>query len=56
MKEFDVKIQAIVTKTIRVEANDEDSATELAHQSFTTSYDGEDEGYQENTISCDEVK
>ena len=55
MKEFDVTITATITKTIRVEADTEDEATEQAHQIFTVD-DGGPEKYDQDTVLCEEVK
>ena len=56
MKEFDVTITATITKTIRVEADTEDEATEQAHQIFTVTNDGGPEKYDQDTVDCEEVK
>jgi hypothetical protein len=54
MPDYAVTIKATVIKTIMVEADDEDKATELAHQTFTV--EPEDcesaEKYDEETIAC----
>jgi hypothetical protein len=54
MADYAVTIKATVIKTIMVESDDEDKATELAHQLFTV--DPEDcessEKYDEETIAC----
>jgi len=56
MDEYDVIIQATVTKTVRVDADNEDEATQLAHQIFTVqSQEGEPEKYDEQTLSCHKV-
>jgi type IV secretory pathway VirD2 relaxase len=52
MPTYDVKITARVTKTIRVEADTEEEATEQAHQEFTVApEDGIDEKYDQETES-----
>jgi len=59
MKEYDVTITATITKTVRVEVEDhedEDKATETAHQVFCVQNDGSPEKYEQDTISCEEVK
>ena len=56
MKEFDVTITATITKTIRVEAEEEEEATDTAHQIFCVRNDGIPEKYDQDTISCEEVK
>lgn len=54
---FDVTIQATVTKTIRVEADNDQQATEQAHQIFTVEPDQlDEEKYDEQCLSCKEVK
>lgn len=55
MKEFDVTIRAIVTKTHRVEADTEDEAIETAHQIFSVNNDDTPEDYEQDTVSCKEV-
>jgi hypothetical protein len=54
MKTYDITIQAIITKTIRVEAEDKDSAYCEAHEQFSTECDG-DEYYEEETLNVKEV-
>jgi len=54
-KTFDVQIEAIVTKTIRVNAIDEDAAYGLAHEIFTVTCDNHEERYEENTLNIWEV-
>jgi hypothetical protein len=55
-KEYDVTIEARVRKTIRVKANSEDEATQEAHSLFTVApEEGEDEGYNEETLDCKEI-
>ena len=54
MKTYDVTIRAIVTKTIRVEVENEDDAYCEAHDQFTTECDGQ-ERYEEETLSVKEV-
>ena len=56
MKTYDVMIRGSVRKTMRVEAEDEDRATEIAHEEFTTASTDQDEAYNEETVSCLEVK
>ena len=56
-KTYDVQIEAIVTKTIRVNAIDEDAAYELAHEIFTVVNDGAIEtAYEQNTKNIFEVE
>ena len=54
MKQFDVTIRAVITKTLRVEAEDGDAACEAAHQAFTVECDG-DEDYQQDWLTWNEV-
>lgn len=54
MKTWDVVVRAVVTKTIRVEAESEDGAVEQAHMEFTSTPDDE-ECYKEETLSVKEV-
>jgi hypothetical protein len=55
MKTYNVTIQATITKTIRVEAEDRNMATIQAHEEFNV-YSGEaEEHYDEQTIEIDEV-
>lgn len=55
MKTYDVTIQAVVTKTIRVEASDSNEATIQAHEEFNV-YSGEgEEHYDEQTLEVNEV-
>jgi hypothetical protein len=53
---WNVKIQATVIKTINVEADTEQEATELAHELFTVqSEDGISENYNEETLDVSMV-
>ena len=54
MKTYAVVIRATVTKTILVDAEDKIQAAELAHQDFTVECDGEDENYEQDTLSVEE--
>lgn len=56
MPKYEVTIKATVQKTIKVEADNEDEAQEAARGMFTTTCEeGEDENYDEETISVEEV-
>ena len=55
MREFDVTIQAVVTKTIRVEAEDESKAYELASELFSVTSDEHDEKYEQAALNIEEV-
>ena len=54
LKTYDVTIRATVTKTIRVEADSQESAYCEAHEQFSTECDGQ-EYYEEETLHVDEV-
>jgi hypothetical protein len=54
-KTYDVTIEARVTKTIRVQADSEDEAQEIAHEIFDVNMDGLDERYIERTLDCKET-
>ena len=54
-KTYDVVIEAVVTKTIRVNAIDEDAAYDLAHEMFTVMSNGDAERYEQNTLDIYEV-
>ena len=56
MKEFDVTIKATVTKTYRVRAENEGTATELAHENFSVLNDDIDEIYTQYTERVEEVE
>lgn len=49
VRTYDVQIRATITKTVRVDAENEDAAVELAHQEFTLSPESE-EHYDEKTL------
>jgi hypothetical protein len=56
MKTYAVTIRAMVTKTLRVEAEDEDAAYQEAHELFNP-YSGEaEERYEEETLRIEEVQ
>ena len=50
MKEYEVVVRAIVTKTMIVEASDEREAEEFAHERFTVLPDNTPEDYDQETI------
>ncbi len=57
MKTYDVIIRATITKTYRVEANDETEADETAHSIFDCLTEpGIPENYEEDTLEIEEVK
>lgn len=45
-----VTIQAKVRKTLQIVATSEDEARQIAHESFTTDCDGDEEEYQEDVL------
>jgi len=55
LQSYDVEITATVRKTITVEAGDEKSAVEQAHELFTTDNEGE-EYYEQDTVSVTEAR
>lgn len=55
MKTYKVKIIATVVKTEEVEAANEDEAVELAHQQFTVACEGDEEDYNQETVSVEEL-
>lgn len=55
MKTYDVTIEATVIKVIRVEAENEDDAYVLAHESFSVLEDGNPEDYTQESLSIQEV-
>ena len=52
---YDIIIEARIRKTIRVEAQCEDEATQLAHELFTVANTDEEENYEEYTLDVDKV-
>lgn len=57
MKKYDVTIRAYITKTVRVEAENEDDAIDLAHQDFNYLPEKDvAEDYDEETMNVEEVK
>jgi hypothetical protein len=55
MKTYDITIQAIITKTITVQANNDDDAYELACEGFSDVCFDLDEHYEQDCISLKEV-
>lgn len=53
---YDVQIEAVVTKTVRVNAVDEDAAYDLAHEIFTVANDGNEERYEQHTLNVFKVE
>jgi len=56
LKQFDVTIKATVTKTYRVNAEDEDKAVEESHGFFSVLNDDTPEDYEEETLHVEEIK
>ena len=55
MKTYQVTIQAVITKTIEVEADNDDIAYELACENFSEVCFDLDEHYEQDCISLEEV-
>ena len=55
MKTYDITMQAIITKTITVQANNDDDAYELACEGFSDVCFDLDEHYEQDCISLEEV-
>jgi hypothetical protein len=56
MKTYEVTIRATVTKTLKVEAKDADTANIIAREEFSVLNTGDDEDYDEETLDIQEVK
>ena len=56
MKKFAITIRATVTKTITVEADNEDDAMEQANELFSVLCDDIEEDYHEEVIDFEEIK
>jgi len=56
MKRYFVTVQAVVRKTIEVEAETRDEAVGLAHEAFTVENDGGPEYYKEETVDVEELQ
>ena len=55
-KTYEIMIQAVITKTIEIEAESLDLAEEQAHQQFSVLNENTDEHYEQNTLSIEEIK
>ncbi len=55
MKNFEVTIKAVITKTYNVQADDQDTAYELAHEKFSALSDDTPEHYEQETINIKEI-
>ena len=56
MKNYDVTIKATITKTYSVQADDRDTAYELAHEKFSALSDDTPEHYEQETVDIKEEK
>jgi hypothetical protein len=56
MKNYDVTIKATITKTYSVQADDVDTAYELAHEKFSVLNDDTPEHYEQETVNIKEEK
>ena len=56
MKTYAITIRATVTKTITVEADNEDDAMEQANELFSVRCDDIEEDYHEEVIDFEEIK
>lgn len=55
MKTYDVTIQAVITKTLRIQADNPDDAYCEAHEMFNPHSGEAEERYEETTLSVKEV-
>jgi hypothetical protein len=55
MKTYSVTIRATVVKTLRVKAEDEETATTMAHEDFTVQLTDDLEDYEEETLRVEEA-
>jgi hypothetical protein len=56
MNFFDVTIKATVTKTYTVQADDSDSAVEIAVAGFSVLADDAEEHYEQDVVSTTQLK
>lgn len=56
MKTYNVTIRAVITKTLRVEAENEDAAISEAHERFSVLNDDTDETYEQDSLGWEEVE
>lgn len=54
MKTYRITIRATVTKTIRVQAENEQDAIELANEEFDVANDHNDENYEQDLLDITE--
>ena len=55
MNKYEVTIQAVVTKTLLIEAKDSNSAEEAAHEQFSVLNEGPDEQYDQRTLDVTQI-
>lgn len=55
MKTYDVTIQAVITKTFRIQADNPDDAYCEAHEMFNPYSEESEERYEQETLSIKEV-
>ena len=53
MRNYYITIKASVTKTISIQAKNEDNAVAQAHEEFSVLNDGGDETYEQDVISVE---
>jgi len=56
MKRYFVTVQAVIRKTIEVDAETRDEAVGLAHEAFTVENDGGPEYYNQETVDVEEYE
>jgi hypothetical protein len=56
MKRYFVTVQAVIRKTIEVDAQTRDEAVGLAHEAFTVENDGGPEHYNQETVDVEEYE
>jgi len=55
MKIYNVTIRATITKTLRIEAENEDDAVERAYEDFTVVCDGVEERYSQDVVDVADI-
>ena len=55
MKQYNVTVRAIITKTLRVEAENQDAAIIAAHERFSVLNDDTDESYEQDALDVEEA-
>ena len=56
MKQSEVEVRATITKTYTIDAEDPQSAAEIASEIFSVLEDGTPEDYQEEQLSIKEIE